>query len=436
MRRSRSALLAFALLAACAAAGEIPLARLAGPPAEVGRVLGTINKEQIAHDLEVDFLKKAAAKQLSPELMIQRAQPAIRIVEKVAPHWIEESRAIARAAGVSEDLYLAFLFTRDRDLFLHECTSYALARSATFGGAILFHKNRDNSERAQAAHLIDSSVTGVHKFISVGDVSRIGCSMMVNAEGLAGSADYPVHFTRKKDPAALRPSPGEPQYRGLMSSAILRHIAERASNCGDALAIIEDFVKKGYYAGGKVNGQHWLFVDRTGAILEVSNNSQHVVSKFHTQKVYFSRADDSPAAKGLRNTDGPIDFHQFHNASRDPSICLKSSISGMTVEIDPKHPQTLTCAWISLPARSVSFPLFMGQSSTPKCLITGEAYGLGKRLGDLRPRWEAVERSAHSGKVELRNTVLAAKEANRAELLDRWASQQAQTLLGTLAAPD
>lgn len=412
------------------------MVRLAGTPAEIGRTLGAMNKKLIAHDLEVDYLRKAAAQKISEKVLLERAEAFVRIAEQIAPHWLEEARAVAQAADVSPDLYVAFLATRTRDLFLHECTSYAVFRDYTSGRAIFFHKNRDNTDRAQAAYVVASSVPGINKFITVGDVSRVACSMMVNDKGLAGSADYPVHFTRKGDPSALLPEASEPQYRGMMSGAILRYIAEKASNCSEALGIIQDFVKKGYYAGGKVNGQHWLFVDRTGAILEVSNNSQYVVSRSHTQKVYFSRSDNSAAAKRLRDAEQPIDFRLFHNVSRDPSICLKSSISGMSVEIDPTRPQTLTCAWVSFPARSVSFPLLMGQTKTPVSLANGEAYSLGKQTSGRRQVWEDVEQAAHASKERLKEKVLASSprdEAKRAaELLDPWAQQQAGALLELL----
>ncbi|HUT94514.1 MAG TPA: hypothetical protein VMY37_33960, partial [Thermoguttaceae bacterium] len=145
-------------------------------------------------------------------------------------------------------------------------------------------------------------------------------------------------------------------------------------------------VAKGWYSGGKVGGTHWLFVDREGTILEVWNNPRHVVSKAHTQKAYFSRLNKSTAARRLREAQRPIGFHLFHNVSRDRSICYRSSIAGMTVEIDPTHPELFTCAWISLPANSVSFPLLMGQTSTPVCLLDGEAYSLAwMPTGGLRP---------------------------------------------------
>ena len=306
------------------------------------------------------------------------------------------------------------------------------------------------------AYILESSLDGIHKFIAVTNASVIGCSMMVNDQGLAGSADYPAHLTRKGDPSALLPESADPQYRGMMAGSMLRYIAERASTCRQALEIIEDFVTKGYYAGGDVNGNHWLLVDREGTILEVSNNASHVASKFHTQKVYFSRFDNSPAAQDC-GANAPIGFSLFHGVARDPSICLKSSISGMTVEIDPAHPELLTCAWISLPVRSGSFPVLMGQTKTPTCLLNGEAYRLGKQSKGNPQSWEALEQAAHASKEGLKERVLAnvanrvgdlrsavsagsrpapstMRQGAQANLLQRWSREQSGMLVERLQA--
>ncbi len=409
-------------LAACAwfavqvFGGEATMVRLAGTPAEIGKTWGEINKRAIVHDLDVSFQKQAADAGISEGTLIERSALFIRIAQEIAPHWLEEARAIAQAAGVREDLYLAFVANAVRNLFLHECTSYSVPRQHTLGGAILFHKTRDNKATEQAAFILESSLPGIHKFIAICNASRIDCCMMVNDQGLAGSADYP---------GGLRPPDAEPRYRGMMNGSILRHIAERASTCAEALSLIENCVKKGYYAGGKVNGTHWLFVDRDGVILEVSNNSEHVVSQIHTQKVYFSKRETSRAATQLRAATQPIDFHLFHSVSRDPSICLKSSISSMTVEIEPTHPDLLTCAWVSLPARAGSFPLLMAQSKTPACLLNGDAYLLGTQTKTNHSLWESTECSSHTSKPML--TASGARPT--ADKADKWAQEQAEKLL-------
>ena len=196
-------------------------------------------------------------------------------------------------------------------------------------------------------------MAGVHKFITVSDASVLACMMMVNEHGLAGSADT----------GGIEP--GRPKYRGMMNTFVLRYIAERARSCRDALDIIEDFVDRGQYAGGGGTGTHWLFVDKDGGILEVSNNAREVRSVRHDAKVYFSARGDTPAAHRLWKATVPIDFHLFHNVSRDPSVCFESTICGMTAEIDADRPDILTCAWFTLPGKGLAFPLFMGGVATP-----------------------------------------------------------------------
>lgn len=425
-------------------ADESNTVHLAGTPEQIGTIWGQRNKEIIRRDVDAGYLKRAAAAGISQETLLQRSAASVRIVEQIAPHWLEEARAVARAAGVPEDLYIAFLDGAVRDRFLHEepeeCTSYAVSRSHARDGAILFHKTRDNRDVPQAVYILESSLPGINKFVAVSNATGIlGFSMMVNEKGLAGAGDYPAN--RKQDSSTLQLEPAPDKFRGIMAGTILRYIAERASNCAAALAIIEDFVAQGFYAGGKVGGSHWLFVDREGTILEVCNNSRHVVSQVHAQKAYFSRLNKSPAAQRLRESDGPVDFHLFRSVSRDPSICFDSSISGMTVEIDPDHPEWFTCAWIALPVRAAAFPLLMGQSRTPACLADGTAYQLGRNSGRRTPRWEALERSAHTEKEQLKQEVAASiaagnPEAAQVGILERWSDAQARKLVEALQQPD
>lgn len=431
----RAWLLAALLSSMPAVAQETDMVNLSGTPEQIGSAWGALNKKLILADMQASYLKKGEKAGISKEVLIERSAASLGIAKVIAPHWLEEARATARAIGVDENLYQAFIDGHSRNRFLHECTSYAVSREHTRDGVILFHKTRDNTDRPQVACVVQSSVKGINKFITVSDIGNIRCSMMVNDKGLAGSADYPAE--KKKQSSTLVLPQAAPRYRGLMAGSILRYIAERAATCGEALAIIQDFVKKGYYAGGDINGSHWLFVDRTGAILEVGNNSEHVVSQFHRDKVYFSRLKQSPAAKRLESAKEPIDFHAFHNTARDSSVCFGSSISGLTVEIDPVHPELFTCAWVSLPAKTVAFPLLMGQDGTPSPLVDGSVYQKAKSSPVKAPQWEALERSAHVEKEQLKKDVLAGVEAGnpeegQRELLNQWSAKQAGVLYQTL----
>ena len=440
MMRDIALLTGVVLTAQVAFTDEVGMVRLAGTPDEIGTIWGEINKDAIAHDIEAAYLKRAAAAGISRETLIERSAASVRIIEEIAPHWLEEARAVARAAGVPEDLYVAYLDGVVRSRFMgedpEECTSYAVSRDHARGGAIMFHKTRDNRDAPQAVYILESSLAGINKFIAVSNATGLsGFSMMVNEKGLAGAGDYPAN--RKKDSSTLKLEPAPDKFRGIMAGTILRYIAERASNCAETLAIIEDFVGKGYYAGGKVGGSHWLFVDRQGTVLEVCNNPGHVVSKVHTQKAYFSRLNKSPAARRLREAEEPVDFHLFHSVSRDPSICFGSSISGMTVEIDPDHPEWFTCAWIAFPVRAVAFPLLMGQSRTPACLVDGTAYQLGKESPPQTSRWEAMEQAMHAEKgrlkEELDSSIAAGNpEAARVAMLEQWSRAEARKLIQAL----
>ena len=323
--------------------------QLSGSPAEIGAAWGQLNADVIHQDMKATFFKPAREKGLTDADLLERGQRFAEICEIVAPHWLEEARAAARAARVDPELYTAYIGSVYRFLFLgDECTSYAVSKEFTAGNAILFHKTRDNQDRPQSACLVSSDLPGVNRFITVSDASILACMMMVNEKGLAGSADM----------GGLRPV--TPRFRGMMNTFVLRHIAERAATCDDAERILRDFVEKGYYAGGGKTGTHWLFVDRHGTILELSNNEQEVVAKKHDQKVYFSLRQESAAARTLEAAEEPIDFHLFHGVSRDASMCFDSSISGMTVEIHAGRPADLTCAWLALPAKGLAPALVYG----------------------------------------------------------------------------
>ncbi|MBN1351394.1 hypothetical protein JXJ21_18400 [candidate division KSB1 bacterium] len=384
---------------------------LAGTPQQVGTLWGKLNKTAIQADLERAFLAPAREHQISDKTLIKRSKRFIEISREIAPHWLEEAVAIAGAADVDAKLYTAFIANVYRNLFLHECTSYAINPKYVEGSSIFFHKNRDNQPKKQSAFILQSSLSSINKFISVSDASVLSCMMMVNEAGLAGSADTGGEA-------------GTPQFKGLMNTFILRYIAEKAFNCSDALSIIQDFVARGYYAGGDKTGTHWLFVDRSGAILEVQNSSDSVGFEFHQEKIYFSARKESAAAKTLMEATEPIDFHRFHNLSRDPSICFNSSVSGMTVEIHRTYPQYLTCAWFSFPAKSLAFPLFMGCEATPAVLMNGKLDALARQVDRPKSVWENLEKHAYSNKKRIIETceslIKQGSCAPAKKMMDEW----------------
>ena len=114
----------------------------------------------------------------------------------------------------------------------------------------------------------------------------------------------------------------------------------------------------------------------------------------------------------------------FHNISRDPSTCFATSVSGMSVQIDREHPDVLTRAWISMPARSLSFPLLMGGSITPLPLLDGAIDEVGRSHRRAAWAWEPVEALAlqHLSLVEnqVRKLLSADRRVDAARVIDQW----------------
>lgn len=410
-----------AALAGAVRATPPGMIELAGSPADIGRLWGETNRAAIRHDFEQYFMAPARQEGLTEAELLVRSARFVGIARRIAPHWLTEAWAVADAAGLDRQLYVAYIASVYRGLFLHdECTSYAMPPKFAQDGLVLFHKNRDNAPKDQSAAIITSSVPGVHKFITITDASVLACMMMVNDQGLAGSADTggALEVTR-------------PSNRGVMNTFILRHIAERAGSCQEALAIVEQFVRNRWYAGGGSTGTHWCFADRTGAVLEISTSSDRVEHRWHSgDKVYFSVREDTLAARALAKARPPVSLALFHGVARDPSICFDTSIAGFTVAIDRRQPDLLTTAWVSLPARGWSFPLLMGGRATPRPLVDGAAYTL---MDSRHPDRATLERADAAGLAAWRE--LAARLAgggDQAANIDDWVAGQAAAGLAAM----
>ena len=215
---------------------------------------------------------------LSDQERSNRTEPLRRFIDRFAPAWMDEIEACAGAVEMPTQQYLAFLAGKYRDLFfVDECTSFAALGTATADGAPLFHKNRDNLDRPQCAYhkklLHASRPAG---FYATGDTSDLGVMMVVNEHGLAGSADMTSPVRE-----------GHPKGRGVANPYILRLIAEQAECCEHALEIVQQMIRDGWYAGGTKAGTHWLFADRSGKALRVTQNATKEEHEYVKNGVVF-----------------------------------------------------------------------------------------------------------------------------------------------------
>ena len=388
---TRIFLLLFCLLHSFGTAlAGVSMVSLSGSASKIGTTYGKLNSSVIASEFRDEFLAPAVNAGISKEMLINRATGYISFATKNAPHWLVETDAIAAAAGIDTDLYRAYVDSQSRNRFLEECTTYTVHKKYTENNMVFVHKTRDNAANHQAALLIDNSKENVKKFLGITDVAKIRLSMFVNEDGLFGCGDWPNHLV--KDPPKGSPTPQKcpPAYRGIMSGTILRWIAETCTTCAEALNKLKYINANRLYAGGDVNGNHLLFVDKNGTILEASINPCDIVHKYHTSKTYFSRLNNSRGggggAKADLETSKEISFKTFHSVARLDSrgkksdILTNSSIAGMTVVIDPEYPELLTLAMVAMPVRGLAFPVFIGQTRIPQPLVDGTAYSSNKAI--------------------------------------------------------
>ena len=342
---------------------------LVGDARTVGQRWGTLNAADIRKHMAA-MLAGWRKRGLSDKQMVAKSEPFRRFAAKRAPHWLDESAAIAEAAGVRPELYTAFLAGKYRDLFfVHECTSFLAVGEATADGATLFHKNRDNAAREQCAYYKRiahaSNPAGFH---STGDTSDTGLMMMVNDHGLAGSADV----------GGLRED--RPKGDGVMNPYILRVVAERAERCEDALEILQQCIKEGWYAGGRKAGTNWLFADRHGTGMRVAQNSHEEKHWVFKDTTAFLARGSTRGAKLITGKKGRIALRDMNAAATHPSICFSTSISALTVRIDPKQPADLSSVWFALPACSPYVPVFPAGKAAPRQLVDGTCFEGGREL--------------------------------------------------------
>ena len=343
---------------------------LSGSPAEVGQLWGEVNREDIVVHLD-QFLKLAYDQYgLAQSTLIRRARRYDEVVGELAPHWHEESEAIARAAGVERDLYHAFLAGKYRGLlFAGDCSSYAAVGSATADGWPLFHKNRDNTLRPQAFYRKATRLAGAAPlpFLAVGDTSDTGVMMMVNAAGLAGSADQ----------AGTDP---DPYHEGVMNPYGLRLIAECAHDCGEALEIVRMMNDRGLYAGADI-ATNWTFADRHGRALVVYNSHRKVEVAAETRDGFVIAWEREGLRELLQARLGALTPADLNEASRLPGVCVPGNCSSLTVQIDPERPELFTCAWAALgnTDKTAYFPLYMGVECTPRAYLDGTVFDYSQR---------------------------------------------------------
>ena len=373
------------------------LVRLQGSPAEVGKAFGGANAADIRAEVDKFFGDRARR-----DAMIRATDHYRSLVKRLAPHWLEEAIALAAAAGVDADEYIAYQGAKYRGINRGDCFTYFSAPRHNFGGVTLFHKNRDNRNRPQSAYVKHVRVSGrtVFRFAATGDTSDMGTMMGVNEKGLAAAAD-----TGAPDP--------NPRSRGMMNPDTMRLILEQASTVAEAHEMLERQNAEKIYAGGKI-ATNWMFADAAGRAAQITQFHESLRVRTDTDGLLVMRAKDR-RGKLVMSTLAPekrrITPQLMNRLSRTKPVLNKTNISAMTAVI----PKTLVGVFgyamfaVFRAGQTVYVPIYLGATATPRVLMDGTLYrrsttqpdGFGEGASDFeadlesdRARIEAAARAA------------------------------------------
>ena len=336
-----------------------------GTPEQVGTAFGEVNAAVIRKHL-AEFLHSCHTEGLDDAAAVGKSDAGLTIVRTLAPYWEPELDAIAEAAEVSPELYKAFCIGKYRRLFFGEpeCTSYAATGSYVPFAGTTFHKSRDNVSRLQCAFVrrIQDAEFKPHAWCGTSDVSDPTTMMFVNEHGLAGSAD-----TGGKADSFY----GD----GLMNTFGLRYLAETCTDCDQTAAALQEWSDNRYYAGGSIK-TNWMFSDAGGTILRAVQDNDRVELQFAREGIVTNCYRKHLESVLLRQT-GYLDAFALTEASRIKSVSMPTTISSLSVDCRPEHPQYLTCGWFALgrPTRAPYVPVFIASDSVPRSLLDGALYG-------------------------------------------------------------
>ena len=317
-------------------------------------------------------------------------------------HWLEEAAALAQAAGVDPDDYVAYQGAKYRGINTPECFTYFSAPRYNADAVTLFHKNRDNRDRPQSAYVKGVEVPGrtTFRFIATGDTSDMGAMMGLNEKGLAAAAD-----TGSPDP--------NPRYRGMMNPDLMRLILEQAADVAQAHDMLEQFHAERIYAGGKV-ATNWMFADSSGRGMRICQ-FHDTLQKTHDEESLMVMREDERGNLVLSTFDharGSISPHLLNRLSRTAPVLHKTNISAMTAVIPSSKVDLFGYAQFAVfsAGRTVYVPLYLGAGATPRVLADGTLY----RLSTTQPGEFGRVAGNFEAELEVERTLV--KAAARSEL--------------------
>ena len=330
----------------------------------------------------------------TPALKAERFRHFKGVLQRFAPHIVEESYLIDRVFNWKKGTYLLMMrfgsavpaqaapvvktpaAASGREEY-HECTSWTAMSDLTGGKTIFVHKNRDS--KLSEVTLLRRAVPGKHAWIGNGPKNGFNPTQGVNDRGV-------VVLMNSGDPVAEADS----SQNGMGTPLLCRILLEESGSAEDAVELLKKIVRDRGYSHAE-SGSIWFFADSKNVFI-VENNARNIVAKtvnrgfdiranaFHYPEMQkFSTRDFKSLLGQFRREFAVRDFllnrqwrnngiitaedlaassriNTFPDNGNTYTPCGSRTVTGVTFAIDVEFPETLTTMYSAFgPPRSSCF---------------------------------------------------------------------------------
>jgi len=374
---------------------------LEGEPAEMGRCYGELAapfiRDRIRRMWEIVDASPWGTSELD-----ERGERFRSFLDQIAPEWLDEAEAMAAAAGVNPtDLFVLNALPRGFwESSTGGCTSVLVVGNRSATHDTLLHKNRDLHNEVQTFH-VSRAPSGAQLFASR-DIGNLGFGHFHSDRALAGANNTGSYIPLDE----LREC-------GLACAHLLRLVAERASSCDEAVAVLEDAIARELAgASGGSRGMIFLLAEPSkGVVVEMTSRrlayrevrDEAIIRSNHflldEMRPYAAEPPNENTLRRCRRAHELLDptpaisvadlqrLSRDHNDGPD-SICSDDSqhfwmtISACThvVRADNADPLAHTRAMMGNPRNTLAIPIPRAIDGLPAACVDGTLHNLSRQL--------------------------------------------------------
>ena len=261
---------------------------LVGKAREIGAIQGELQYRVLEERVTRTLRRASETSQI--ETMKTRAQRFLRVLERVAPPWIEEAQAISDASDIALWQVLALnclppnfwgqsylappldgrAMTSDivnpyeaqgvEVAIGGDCTSFFALGESVLGGETLLHKSRDERDEVQNIHI--KAIDNHFRFVGGADIGNLGTAHLHTENFWAGANNTGSDV-----------SPREFVDCAFSDSHALRYFAENCKMLDDIVPLCQTLIDSETLGGGGFEkGSIFLFADESrGLVIEATS---------------------------------------------------------------------------------------------------------------------------------------------------------------------